>query len=234
MQVAQYFNDIYRKHGRYWWQSEDRYSLSHEQHPLSLLTQLTLKLLADEPQLPGGQPRGRALDLGAGEGPDSIRLALLGYQVDAVEISEVAADKIKAFAADAGVGGSVNVMVGDIAHHIPAGPYDVVICNGVLHYVPDKAAVVTRMKQVTCAGGVNVVSLWSNYTPVPDCHNGVPVYADDEQGTVTDLYADWLKEFIYFERDKPESSHSDLPPHRHSHIKLITRRPGTGKGTASA
>jgi tellurite methyltransferase len=218
MRVEEYFDDIYRKHERYWWQGEGRYSLNPDQHPLALLPQVTLRLLS-------GLPAGRALDLGAGEGPDSIRLALLGYQVDAVEISKVAAGKIRAFAADAGV--DVNVLVGNVANHIPAGPYDLVICNGVLHYVKDKASVITRMKQVTLPGGMNVISLWSNYTPIPACHNDVPVYADDEQGVVVGVYGDWLKEFIYFERDKPESSHSDLPPHRHSHIKLIARKPDT-------
>ena len=38
-------------------------------------------------------------------------------------------------------------------------------------------------------------------------------------------YKDWRKEFIYFERDKTEAAHSDLPAHRHSHIKLIASKP---------
>ena len=222
MLVAEYFDEIYRKHRRYWWQNKDRYTSDYEAYPYSLLTQLTLKLLA-------GRAPGRALDLGAGEGPDSIRLALLGYQVDAVEISRVAANKIRTFASDAGV--NVNVIFGDIRNQIPDGPYDVIICNGVLHYIENKIPVINRIKEVTRPEGVNVISLWSSYTPVPECHNhnGVPVYLDDENGVIIHLYRDWPKEFIYFERDKPDSAHSDLPPHRHSHIKLITRNPDVGE-----
>ena len=37
----------------------------------------------------------------------------------------------------------------------------------------------------------------------------------------------WRTEFIYFDRDKKESAHSDLPAHRHSHIKLIASKPNT-------
>ena len=53
----------------------------------------------------------------------------------------------------------------------------------------------------------------------------MPVYTDAEDGIVTKSYADWRTEFIYFERDKAERAHSDLPVHRHSHIKLIARKP---------
>lgn len=215
--MAAYFDVLYSQHERYWWRDKERYSPVPDAYPWSLLTQQTLRLIER-------QPPGRALDLGAGEGSDSIRLALIGYQVDAVEISEVGAGKIRRFAQNAGA--QVSVTVADIGEFSSPGPYDIVICNGVLHYVEDKQAVVIRMQQATAAGGLNVISMWSTYTPVPDCHDKVPVSCDDEDGLVTKLYQSWRKELIYFERDKPETSHDDLPAHRHSHIKLIARKPG--------
>jgi SAM-dependent methyltransferase len=217
--VAAYFDELYSAHERYWWRAQERYSPSPDAYPGSLITQQTLRLIK-------GRPPGRALDLGAGEGSDAIRLALLGYHVDAVEISSVAAAKIRAFAAAAGAGAQVNVTVADVAEFTPAAGYDVVICNGVLHYVQAKEAVVTAMQQATVAGGLNVVSLWSSYSRVPDCHDRVPAMCDDEDGLVVKLYQCWPKELLYFERNKLETSHDDLPPHTHSHIKLIARRPG--------
>jgi len=216
MDVATFFNELYRTHDRYWWRDKDRYATNPDAYPYSLIMQLTLRLLAD-------RPPGRALDLGAGEGADSIRLALLGYQVDALDISEVAAEKIRKFAADAGV--QVRVQLGDVADFIPQRPYDIVICNGLLQYVRDKEPVIRRMQDATQPGGLNVVSLWSTYTPVPDEHSCVPVFCDDEDGEVAKLYQDWEKELYYFEREKPEKSHSGMPPHSHSHIKLIARKP---------
>jgi 2-polyprenyl-3-methyl-5-hydroxy-6-metoxy-1,4-benzoquinol methylase len=215
MDVSEYFDGVYAQHDRYWWREPGRYSLDPEAYPTSLLTQQTLRLL-------GRRPTGRALDLGAGEGSDAIRLALLGYDVDAVEISTVAAEKIQSFAAEVGV--KVRVIVADIQNLILDGLYDVVTCNGVLHYVRDKASVISHMQGATCEGGINVVSLWSTYTPVPECHDIVPVHCDDEQGMVADSYRNWAKEFIYFDRDKVESAHSDLPAHRHSHLKLIATK----------
>lgn len=215
--VAAYFDGLYGQHERYWWRAKERYSARAEDYPCSLLAQQTLRLV-------GGRPVGRALDLGAGEGSDSIRLALLGYAVDAVDVSEVGAAKIRRFAGEAGA--KVSVTVADISEFRPSGLYEVVICNGVLHYVADKEAVVNAMQAATAPGGLNVISQWSSYTPVPACHDRVPVSVDDEDGLVVKLYEHWQKELLYFERDKPETAHGDLPPHSHSHVKMIARRPG--------
>jgi tellurite methyltransferase len=163
------------------------------------------------------------LDLGAGEGADSIRLALRGYSVDAVEISKMGVRKILMFAEEAGV--NINVKQADIVNYEPEGQYDLVICNGVLQYIDDKKSVVERMQTATRSGGLHVISLWSTYTAVPECHQVVPVHCDNEDGTIAKLYESWTKEVYYLERNKPESSHSGMPDHSHSHIKMIARKP---------
>jgi 2-polyprenyl-3-methyl-5-hydroxy-6-metoxy-1,4-benzoquinol methylase len=216
MEVAQFFDTAYRQNDRYWWQSDLRYSVNPLDHRTSLLTQALLRLIVH-------RPPGRALDLGAGEGTDAIRLARLGYQVDALDISFVAAEKIAKFASAEGLSHMVSVHQMDAVDFSPKGPYDIIIGNGLLHYVEKKEQVIGLMREATVPGGLNVLSLWSTYTPLPSCHDIVPVYADEEDGIVTKLYADWHAELLYLERDKTEFAHSDLPPHRHSHIKLIAR-----------
>lgn len=218
MHVAQFFDTAYGGCERYWWRAEVRHSANPLDYPTSLLTQTLLRLIAS-------RPAGRVLDLGAGEGADAIRLARLGYEVDAVDISSAGTEKIEKFASMEGVAHKVRVHKMDVRDYSAADDYDIVISNGLLHYIEDKEPVVQLMQNATRADGLNVVSLWSTYTPPPACHDIVPVYPDDEYGVVTKLYAGWPLEFLYFERDKPESAHSDLPPHRHSHIKLIARRP---------
>jgi SAM-dependent methyltransferase len=216
--VAAYFDDLYRPPERYWWRHGDPYSEDPDDYSTSLLTQLTLRLIR-------GRDPGRALDLGAGEGADAIRLALMGYKVTAVDISERAAEKIRKFAEDAGV--VIGVEAADISEYRPDGEFDVVICNGVLHYVRDKASVIERAQAATMPGGVNVVSAWTTFTPVPACHNGIPVYCDAEDGVVARAYRGWDIKLLYFEHDKPEESHGGMPAHSHSHVKLIAEKPGT-------
>jgi 2-polyprenyl-3-methyl-5-hydroxy-6-metoxy-1,4-benzoquinol methylase len=222
--VAAYFNKLYAGVDRYWLRADPRYSADPADYPFSLLTQLTLRQLQ-------GRPPGRALDLGAGEGADSIRLARLGYDVTAVDVSDVAGNKITRFAETAGV--KVNVEVGDIGCYEPDGEFDVIICNGVLHYIADNETVIRRVQNATRPGGINVVSTWSTFTPVPDCHNSVAVYCDREDGALARSYTSWHMKLFYFERDKPESAHSGMDAHSHSHIKMIAEKPG-GSATVPA
>jgi tellurite methyltransferase len=215
--VATYFNQLYAHAERYWWRNDPRYSTDPADYPFSLLTQLTLRALQ-------GRPAGRALDLGAGEGADSIRLARLGYDVTAVDASDVAGEKIRRFAEAAGV--KVNVEVGDISWYEPDGEFNVTICNGVLHYIADNETVIRRVQDATCPGGINVVSTWSTFTPVPGCHNTVEVYCDSEDGTLARSYESWNMKLFYFDRAKPETAHSGMEAHSHSHIKMIAEKPG--------
>jgi SAM-dependent methyltransferase len=214
---AEYFDRLYSSHERYWWRGNNRYDTDPAAHPNSLLTRKLLELIR-------GRAPGCALDVGAGEGADAIRLAMLGYEVDAVEVSPVAAEKIARFAAEAGV--KVNVILADASVFLPSGPYDVVICNGVLHYVADKAGLIDAMKAATAPGGFNVVSAWTTYTRIPPHHNSVPVYCDEEDGVIAASYRDWEETLLRYERDKLDQAHWDLPAHSHSHIKLIARKRG--------
>jgi tellurite methyltransferase len=214
--VAANFNQLYSQGERYWWRHQNPYSTNPDDFPLSLLTQLTLRILAD-------RPAGRALDLGAGEGADSIRLARLGYDVTAVDISTVGASKIEKFAADADV--KVTVEVADVSSYVPVGLFDVVVANGLLHYIANKELAIERMQRATTPGGINVVSLWSTYTRVPACHQLVRVYCDDEDGVLTRSYHYWITKLLLFERGKKESAHPGMPAHSHSHIKLIAQKP---------
>ncbi|MEW1589460.1 class I SAM-dependent methyltransferase [Micromonospora vinacea] len=215
-QIREFFSDRYRSTSRYWWNFPHAYSVFPDDHAGSLMAQQILRYAIS-------RGPGRALDLGSGEGADAIRLARLGWEVEAVELSEVGADKISKFASEVGV--SVKVHRADLADFVADELFDLVICNGVLHYVEDKQAACRRIQDMTTPGGVNAVSLWSDYTPVPECHRVVPTFPDEERGVVVTEYADWSKTLMYFERFRGESGHNDMPSHVHSYIKLIANKP---------
>ena len=121
----------------------------------------------------------------------------------------------------------MNVFQGDILtwDYSPDG-YDLIVCNGVLHYVEDKSAACSRLKNATRIGGVNALSLWSDFTPVPSCHEIVPTFPDTEYGVVYESYRDWEKSLLYLERRRAEMGHDDMPSHEHSFIKMLARRSG--------
>jgi SAM-dependent methyltransferase len=76
-----------------------------------------------------GLPPGRALDLAAGEGRNSVWLAERGWSVTAVDFSRVGLDKGRTLAAARGVGdGRVDWVVADLSEYEPArAAFDLVL-----------------------------------------------------------------------------------------------------------
>jgi SAM-dependent methyltransferase len=70
-------------------------------------------------------PPGRAIDLAAGEGRNAIWLAQRGWQVEAVEFSQVAIDKARALAEQAGV--ELTLTHADVTSPPPFEPADLVL-----------------------------------------------------------------------------------------------------------
>lgn len=68
----------------------------------------------------------RALDVAAGSGRNALYLAALGFEVDAVDISDVAIDQLRAAAGERGLAVHGQVLNLENAA-LPDGPYDVVV-----------------------------------------------------------------------------------------------------------
>ena len=76
----------------------------------------------------GDRPAGLALDLGAGEGRTTLWLAERGWQVTAVDFSDVAIDRGRQRVEAAGVPGAVEWICADLVEYEPSGgPYDLVL-----------------------------------------------------------------------------------------------------------
>ena len=213
-QVRAFFDRQYVSHERYWWRGENRYSTEPTVH-----TEYYATLLA----VAARRGSGVALDLGAGEGADAIRLAKLGYKVDAVEVSAVACEKIERFARSQGV--RINVRNEPMETvDLSRSSYDLVLMNGCLHYIRDKSRMLRRVLAASAADAVHAVAVFSTATPVPAEHAVVPVFPDAEGGVVEGFYQDWDVLLHAYQRGRREHSHPGFGPHVHSHIKLIATR----------
>jgi SAM-dependent methyltransferase len=69
---------------------------------------------------------GTALDVGSGEGGDSVWLASRGWRVTAIDVSRVALDRVTAHAAAEGVGDRVTTLVVDLFADTLPGGFDLV------------------------------------------------------------------------------------------------------------
>lgn len=103
-------------------------------------------------------PPGDALDIGAGEGADSVWLASQGWNVTALDVSTVALGRTAAHAADAGLGERVRTLEHDLLGDQPLpGTYDLVSAQ-FMHPPADRLAeIVTRMGEAVRVGGVLLV-----------------------------------------------------------------------------
>jgi len=71
-------------------------------------------------------PRGKALDIAMGTGRNAIFLASQGYEVDAIDSSEVAVEKVRSFAQKESL--SINATQADLSNYqIAEETYDVII-----------------------------------------------------------------------------------------------------------
>jgi SAM-dependent methyltransferase len=69
---------------------------------------------------------GRALDVACGDGRNALYLAQHGYEVDAIDVSDVAIDALRRAAAERGL--AIEPRVVDLEREpLPAGPYDVIV-----------------------------------------------------------------------------------------------------------
>lgn len=109
---------------------------------------------------------GKLLDLGAGHGRHAIYFAQQGFVVTAAEPSpglcSVVLDRAKA--ADL----QIAVIQATIDAFQSSSRYDVIVCAMVLHFLNQQEvqSAITMMKDLTMAGGLNVISAYTDQNKV--------------------------------------------------------------------
>jgi SAM-dependent methyltransferase len=123
-----------------------------------------------------GLPAGTVLDLGCGEGADSVWLAGLGWKVTAVDVSDVALSRAAEHAADAGVAESITWQRRDLVADFPAGEYDLVSAQFLYPRERDAAAregILRAAARAVAPGGVLLVESHSAFPAWEHAHAGM-------------------------------------------------------------
>ena len=161
------------------------------------------------------------LDVGCGEGRNSIFLAKHGFIVDAFDISEAGILKAKEIVSQNEV--NVNFFVLDLAQYIFKSEYDIILSHGVLHLAEkaERDRFLVQAKAHTSLGGYNAIGVFTNRVPAtPD--NAPFTKSLFDVGELLDIYSEWEivthAEYIF------SDSHPNGITHEHAYERVIAKR----------
>ena len=166
----------------------------------------------------------RVLDIGCGEGKDSVFLARNGYNVTAFDASEKGLSKARELAAHCGV--SVGFFKADVRDYRLDADYDIIFSSGVFHYIPlgIRESITKDLKAHTKGGGINVINVFVKkpFVPSPPDAEADEIAAGDWiSGELFGYYHDWL---FHKNEEKIFDCNSNGKPHKHCMDVLIAEK----------
>lgn len=198
------YDKEYEKEQYYW-------GLEH-----SLLAEQIVKLMPEE-----NQQGKRLLDIGSGEGRDSIYFAKWGFEVDSLEISTFGAEKMKQYSDVSGC--TVNVLNANMIGYDITTHYDVIYSMGSLQFLPpnQRQKHFDKYKLHTCFGGLNAHLVFVEkpfIKTAPDWNKNEFYYLS---GELAGYYWDW--EIVQCGERIIECNSTNIP-HQHAVNYIIARK----------
>lgn len=162
-------------------------------------------------------PGGRVLELGCGEGRDSVFFAGQGFAVTGVDISRAGIAKAERLAEARGV--RARWLVGDAARVVLRGPFDLVYSCGAIHYVArsERERLFRRLKALTPPGGYHAHVVFTDREVYVEKGEVIDYFVP---GELASLYATWQ---IVRRHETLIACAQDGTPHRHSVEELVAR-----------
>lgn len=162
----------------------------------------------------------KLLEIGGGEGRDSVFFARNGYQVTAFDSSAESIRKSVEWAQQEGL--SIRFFQADINTYRIGESYDVIFSSGALHYIPHnlREEVISKYKQFTSLGGIHahMVPIYKPFIPTdPEADELEQVW---RSGEILTYYHDWKIEFFVEEILDDVKSEYKFPVNR-----VIAREP---------
>jgi tellurite methyltransferase len=175
--VSTYYDDKYGDEG-FFWGTET--------------SSLARKVLEFRP--PPASPK--LLEIGCGEGRDTIFFARNGYRVTAFDASVEGVKKTLAWARNLGL--TVEVFQADINEFRLEEPFDVIFSSGTLQYVrPElREEILANYRHHTVPGGIHAFMVPVFNPELPRDPEWDPAEMDWPSGKIMTFYHDWRIEFV--------------------------------------
>jgi tellurite methyltransferase len=159
------------------------------------------------------------LDIGCGEGRDSVFFAHNGYKVTGFDSSAEGVKKSLARADQLGL--SIDFFQADINEYRLQEFYEVVYSSGALHYIPPpiREKILSNYKRFTTAGGIHACTVPISKPFLPKDPQADKQEQDWRSGEILTYYHDWKIEF-FTEEILDDKSGYKFPVNR-----LIAREP---------
>lgn len=166
----------------------------------------------------------KILDLGCGEGRNSLFLAQHGCKATAVDISSSGIEKVKASAKSLGV--DIKTKVCDLNDYIVDDNYDIVLAHSSVHFLSNKKwkELLGDLKKRTNPGGVHSLTIFVETPkyPVPEEIIKIGHKKSFSLGELKDFYNDW--EIIRYDAYLKQDKHPGIPIHSHYVEKILCRK----------
>ena len=168
--------------------------------------------------LPNNNPK--LLDIGCGEGRDSVFFAQNGCQVTGFDASEVGVKKSIALAKELNL--QIHFFQADINQYRLDTEFEVIFSSGALHYIPLnlREEIIANYKQHSKAGGVHAHTVPVHKPFIPRDPTADSMEQDWRSGEILMYYHDWEIEFFAEEIQIDIKSGYKFPINR-----VIARKP---------
>lgn len=166
-------------------------------------------------------PGARVLDVGCGEGRDSVFFAERGFDVTGVDIAGSGLAKAERLACARGV--RARWVCGDIGglatRRLGGGRFDLIYSCGSVHYVPRamRGRLFRRLQALTQTEGLHAHVVFTDLAIYMEKGERIDYFTPGELAT---LYADWL---IVTGEQRLIDCRQDGTIHRHSVEQLVVR-----------
>ena len=154
----------------------------------------------------------RLLDVGCGEGKDSVFFARNGYIVTAFDIADAGVEKTKRLAEKYNV--NVNVFKANVLDFRLETEFDVIFSSGVFHYINQelRSEILNNYKNNTAVGGVHVFNVFVKKPFIPPAPEKETTSQNWKSGELFTYYTDWR---LYAINEVIFDCNSSGIPHKH-------------------